>query len=321
MNRRFIWQVAFAALATLAMPIGAQAEDQFPVTISHIHGDTIINKAPLRVVTLGWMTQDVVAALGILPVGTPKVSWGDDGTGLLPWFADSIAALGTERPALLNIDDGIPFEDILALDPDIILAPMSGIDDNEYARLSAIAPTIAYDKAPWTGRWQDVTLTIGKALGKSAEAEQLIADTNAAVAAERAAHPEFTGKTAIFSYIVPGSGVMHVYSPEASRVQMLVDLGFALPPAVAAFSDDTDISTEQLASIDTDVMVAWHNEPAEIEFVKTDPVFARYRPVAEGHYVGFADPSMVMAVVAPSPSAIRWSLGILVNDLADVLKP
>ncbi|KKC36645.1 hypothetical protein WH87_13455 [Devosia epidermidihirudinis] len=320
MNTRFIRQAAFAAAATLALPFGAQAADQFPVTITHVHGDTVIEKAPVRVVTLGWMTQDIVADLGIIPVGTPKVTWGDDGTGLLPWFADTIKAIGPERPALLSIDDGIPFEDILALDPDVILAPMSGIDENDYARLSSIAPTVAYDKSAWDGRWQDVTMTIGKALGKSAEAEQLIADTNAAVAAERDAHPEFAGKSAIFAYIVPGSGIMHVYSPDASRVQMLVDLGFSLPPAVAAFPDDTDVSTERLGEIDTDVLVSWHNEPEDIDFVKTDSVFSRYRAVAEGHYVGFADPSLVMAVVAPSPSAIRWSLAILVNDLAEVLK-
>ncbi|MET3925684.1 ABC transporter substrate-binding protein [Devosia sp. 2618] len=312
--------VAISLLALAAFAPVAAIADEFPVSVDHIYGPTIIPAAPVRVVTLGWMTQDIVADLGIIPVGTPKVTWGDDGTGLLPWFADTIAAIAPERSALLSIDDGIPFEDILALDPDVILAPMSGIDENDFARLSSIAPTVAYEKSAWDGRWQDVTMTIGKALGKTAEAEQLIADTNAAVAAERAAHPEFADRTAIFSYIVPGSGIMHVYSPDASRVQMLVDLGFSLPPEVSAATDGIDLSTERLATIDTDVLVAWHNEPEEIEYVKTDPVYSRYRPVAEGHYVGIADPSMVMAVVAPSPSAIRWSLQILVNDLAEVLK-
>lgn len=119
------------------------ADDAFPVTLHHIYGDTTIESQPQRVVTLGWMAPDIAIALGVVPVGAPYVSWGDDGHGYLPWMARALQKLGDARPTLLPIDDGTPYEQILALNPDVILAPVSGMEQDEYERLSAIAPTVA----------------------------------------------------------------------------------------------------------------------------------------------------------------------------------
>ncbi|MGI8484593.1 MAG: hypothetical protein ACR2OU_10055 [Thermomicrobiales bacterium] len=50
----------------------AVATDTFPVTIPHVYGETVIPAAPVRVVTIGWSTQDAVIALGIDPIAIPR---------------------------------------------------------------------------------------------------------------------------------------------------------------------------------------------------------------------------------------------------------
>ena len=89
---------AFGALAVALaaiMPFAAQAQEgAFPVTLKHVYGETVIEKKPERIVTIGWTTQDAVMALGEVPVAIPEQKWGGNAEGVLPWTADAIAATG-----------------------------------------------------------------------------------------------------------------------------------------------------------------------------------------------------------------------------------
>ena len=98
-----------------------------PATISHVFGETTVAEAPERIVTIGWATQDVVAAFGTVPVLTPDV-WGGDEEGFSPWFRAEVEELGGELPEILAYNDAgeLDFEQILALEPDLILAPTPG---------------------------------------------------------------------------------------------------------------------------------------------------------------------------------------------------
>lgn len=58
----------------------------FPVSIKHAHGTTKITEKPKRVVAVSWMNQDIVTALGVLPVGVDK-QWGGDKDGHTPGSA------------------------------------------------------------------------------------------------------------------------------------------------------------------------------------------------------------------------------------------
>ncbi len=53
------------ALLFAAAPALAQS---FPVTIKHAFGETVIEKAPERIVTWGWGNHDALLALGVVPV-------------------------------------------------------------------------------------------------------------------------------------------------------------------------------------------------------------------------------------------------------------
>ncbi len=312
----------FVALAGFAVP--AFAQDAFPVTIEHAFGETVIEAQPQRIVTIGWMSQDSVLALGVVPVGIPFSAWGGDENGFYPWVRAKLDELGQGDPAMLNYNDGIPFEDILATDPDLILARYSGITQEEYDRLSTIAPVVAYDGQPWSGEWRDIVRTNGKAMGRSADAEALIVDTEAKIAEARDAHPEFEGKTFSFAGGLSGeANALGLYVSTDPRVQLVEDIGLTLAEGVRALPVDQGfsfpVSLENLSSVDADIFIAWLNDETGFDFVKDNPLMSRYRPVAEGHFVALIDRSFVMATSAPSPLAIPYALETLVPAIADVL--
>ena len=68
---------------------GTASSGEFPVTIEHAFGETVIEAQPERVATVSWSNQEVPLALGVVPVGMAEVTWGDVvGVGELPWVED-----------------------------------------------------------------------------------------------------------------------------------------------------------------------------------------------------------------------------------------
>lgn len=150
---RSIFAFALAALALVVVgcsstpesagpPRASIGEASFPRTVEHALGETTIPEKPKRVVTLSWMNHDIVAALGVAPVGVPE-TWGGDEEGFTPWFRDQVEnQLKAEMPEIINVtEDGADYEQILALQPDVIIGVYSGFTETEYKRLSEIAPS------------------------------------------------------------------------------------------------------------------------------------------------------------------------------------
>ena len=74
----------------------------FPVTISHMYGETTIESAPERVATWGWGATDAVLALGIVPVAFGSMDYGGGDDKITPWVSDAIEELGGEAPTVLD---------------------------------------------------------------------------------------------------------------------------------------------------------------------------------------------------------------------------
>lgn len=306
--------------AGLVAAVPVQAQD-FPVTLTHEYGETVIPAKPERIATIGWMSQDVVLALGQVPVGIPLQSWGGDENGVLPWVAAAVAELGGDLPARYD-DTAIPFEEILALDPDLILAPYSALTQEEYTRLSQIAPTVAWTGAVWSGTWQDITLIVGKALGQEARAQELVDATDAKLAAIAAENPEFAGKTFTIGWADPSKSELGVYVGTDPRVQMIEDLGLKLSAGAAAFGNENfyvPVAYENLDTLDADILITWQSDQAELDAVLANPVFARFAPVANGRHLAMLDRAFVMATSAPSVLSIPWSVEKLVPELSALL--
>ncbi|WP_052023078.1 ABC transporter substrate-binding protein, partial [Actinotalea ferrariae] len=239
-SRRRLRAVAASLAATLALaacssgpdeaagPAGeaATADDgAFPVTLEHAFGTTTIEERPQRVVTWGWGTADAAIALGVTPVAIPFQAYGGDEQGVLPWIREAVEDAGEEIPTVLP-DTGadVPFEEIAAAQPDVVLAHYSGLTEEQYATLSQIAPVVAYPDQPWSTPWRDVVTTTGVALGLVSEAEQVLADIDSAITEQRAAHPEFAGLT--LATVWETGGTVYVYADEDPRVEFMLDLGF-----------------------------------------------------------------------------------------------
>ena len=128
-------------------------------------GETTIEAEPTRVATLGWTDQDHALALGVVPVGATKITWGGNEAGSTEWFDAAVEEAGAEAPVRYDDADGAPIDEVAELAPDLILATNSGITEAEYAKLSKIAPVVAYPEVPGPRDWQTSLEMVGEALG------------------------------------------------------------------------------------------------------------------------------------------------------------
>src|SRR5690625_6413651 len=102
--------------------------------------------------------------------------WGSDDTGYLPWIYEEVDDRGDELPEQFAGATELHIEAILELQPDLILAPWSGVTQEQYELLAEIAPTVAYPEQPWTIEWEQQIEIIGEAMGQPDEAQGLIDD-------------------------------------------------------------------------------------------------------------------------------------------------
>lgn len=309
---------AGATVASDAPAVGA--EGVFPVTVEHALGITTIDEEPTRVVTVGLTEHDTVLALGVVPVGV--TDWyGDQPFATWPWAQDE---LGDAEPEVLSTDDGFQYEAIAALDPDLILGTNAGLDEETYATLSEIAPTIAHpqDAPSHFGPWADQSRLIGAALGQAVEIDAIIADIDAQFADARAAHPEFDGASAVFLQNAFYDGNAIAYQ-EGLSTDFLTDLGFTIPAVLDDFVTEGTaqayIPLEQLAVLDAGDILLWGTEtPDDRANLEAEPLYNNLQPVQDGRLV-FTDGLLAGAIYFTSPLSLPYVLDLLVPALASTL--
>ena len=257
----------------------------FPVSIDHKYGTTEVTAAPQRIVVVGLTEQDALLALGVVPVATTK--WFGENPGeIWPWAKEKLGTAAV--PQTLTDTDGIQFEKVAALKPDLIVGMYSGLTKEDYATLSKIAPTLAQPAGvtDFGVGWDVVTQTVGKAVGKAGEADKIVADTKALFTAATAAHPTFKGASALFATTYEG---YYVYGPEDARGRFLQSLGFVLPPDLASITGKdfgANISKERIDLLDTDVLVWLVDDYAKDKAtVQNDPLYAALKVKKEGRDV------------------------------------
>lgn len=239
--------------AAASVATGSQTA-AFPVTIDHKYGSTEIAGPAGRVVTVGLTDHDAVLALGIVPVGVTE--WiGAFPSEIGPWAEPFLQ--GAALPAVVGDSAAPNFEAIAALQPDLILALYSGLTQEQYELLTQIAPTVAQpaEYVDYGIPWQELTRTVGRALGRPAEAEALIADIDARFAQAQVDHPEFVGATGVVAFAAEDS--IWLYGAEDPRSRFLLDLGFVQPDTVAEVLGDefsTQVSLEQIHLVDADLL-------------------------------------------------------------------
>ncbi len=246
----------------------------------------------------------------------PSYPYGGGDDGVLPWNDEHY---DPEVTTLLDTADGPPLEAIASLAPDMIIATYEGFDETVYDSLTGIAPTVAYPGEPWTTPWREQTRMIGEALGKAAEAEQLVADADASVTEIAAEHPEFEGLT--FAYASIGAEALYLYLPTDPRVQLIEDLGFTVAPAVEELGADAEEGTcyaqlalESAPEIDSDVIVGFA-DGLSAEEVAALPIYGQVPAIQDDAAVLIDDQGFGAAVSSISPLSLPFALEQLVDDL------
>ena len=208
--------------------------------------------------------------------------------------------------------DEIDYEAVAAAKPDLILAIYESIDQPTYDRLSQIAPTVVQsaDYPDEETPWDVQLLTTGKALGREAQAQQLVDRVEAKIAEAKAANPDFAGKVLVEDY-GPENGGHYLIGKGDPRRALFDALGFEAQETVG------DVSEEQLSLLDHDVLFVNGATP---EQMADSPVFTGLAVVRDGRtlYTTF-DSTLSGALSYSGPDALLYALDVLVPQLANAV--
>ena len=296
---------------------GTQTPGAFPVAIEHKFGSISIAEEPKRVVTIGFSEQDPVLALGVKPVAV-REWFGGHPYAVWPW---AVYELGDAEPTVLTMPFGeLDYERIAALRPDLIIATHSGITEEEYERLSRIAPSLAQsgDYPDFGMPWQEQTRMIGRALGLADKAEAVVSDVEARIAAVGGLYPEFQGATVAWASPIVGEAQYWAVGPTTPPMRFLATLGFQVPPDLAEVIGDKDsaqISHEQLHLLDTDVLIYQGRSEEGVSTFKNDPVYRQLRAAIENRTVFFS------STADPVYAALSFSTVLSLSFAVDQLTP
>ncbi len=193
---------------------------------------------------------DTLLALGVEPVGYAVDSYSPDGMAWQEFGPDSTSFDTTE---------GLPYEQIAALDPDLIVGSYTVIDEAVHQRLSEIAPTVARLDDAQVTPWQDLVAAGGILLDRADQASALIAEVNAGIDAIRDELPGLAGRTFALAQYIPGTGLIAVADEDDGSSVFFQRLGLTMLPALAEEGEKTgqariSFSPERLELLHADLL-------------------------------------------------------------------
>lgn len=301
-------------------------KDAFPTTVTHAFGETTISAEPKRVATVGWNDADVVVSLGVIPVGATKITWGGNANGSTDWFDAGVTKLDADAE-IARYDDtaGVPVEEIAATKPDLILGVNSGITQEDYDKLSKIAPTVAFPGAAWGTSWEDSVTLVGQALGRTTKAAEVTAQTNKAIDDAVAKYPQIKGKSAAWAWFTPTDlSVVSLYTSHDLRPQILRRFGMVDAPTVAALSKgnnqfSANLSAEKSSTLAADALIFYVEKPEEVDTLKKHPLLGQIPALKTDHYVASADNAVALTMSSPSPLSMPVALEEFLPKIASAV--
>lgn len=206
-------------------------------------GTAEIPAEPQRVVVLDTDKIDTALSLGITPIGAAVASEAD-----LPSYLGDLSGVTvvgtTAEPDL---------EAVEALEPDLILGSKFR-QEAFYDELNAIAPTVFTEQVGVT--WKENFLLDGDALGKGAEAEQMLADYETRAAEFGAALGDAISTEVSLVRFMPDQ--IRVYGPDSFSGIVVGDVGLARPELQQLNGAEdrrfAEVSAEELDTVGGDVI-------------------------------------------------------------------
>lgn len=287
-------------------------------TIEHAFGTTTFTAVPQKIaVVQPWKNPDALLALGVIPAGTPKVSWGQNGQDSTDWFDTKLTELGGSLNDIVRYDetDGPNYEELAKIEPDAIFVPYGNTGQEVYDKLSAIAPVVPAPKGvgAYETSWQQCVEMAGLMLQREDDAKKVISDLEALISEKTAEFPNLKGATFIAGYFDNENNTFGAYTSGDSRPQFFSSIGMESAPYVtenegSAESVFLNISAEVLDTVESDVVWAWTNSPEEETTVKENQLFQQLPALKNNAVVFESDQKAGLALSAASPLSIAWVL-------------
>ncbi|CAM04852.1 iron complex transport system substrate-binding protein [Saccharopolyspora erythraea NRRL 2338] len=289
----------------------------FPVSIPNRYGTAQIASAPRQIVTLGITDHDVLLPLGVVPAGL--TAWGPWPAGVGPWVEPM---LGGQRPKVFGSE--VDVEGVIAQTPDLMIALQSALTQDQYNRLSSFNPVLAQPPGTidYGVDWRVQAETIGKAVGRQADVQRLISETQSRIDRTRAENPLFAGRTHV-TVRTDSAGTYAAYTKADARTRLLEQLGLRLSPAIEAMDSkgrfNVKVSKEQVSLLDADVVIVTTAKPTDVEAVRKDPLLNNLGAAKRGALVVLDDYDLTMALGSATVSSIPFALDRLTPKLVDAL--
>jgi iron complex transport system substrate-binding protein len=270
------------------------------VTITHLFGETVIKEPPKRVVSAGYTEQDDLLAVGVVPIAVTNW-WGEEPFAVWPWAQPK---LGEAQPVVLNLDSGIPVDQIAGLKPDLIVAINAGLDADTYQKLSVIGPTVAQsDGDAFFEPWKDQATAVGQAVFQADQMKSLIDAVGQKFAAVAQKNPQWLGKKALLMQGALWQGTV-VATMAGWRTDFLNEMGLVIADTIKPFGTDhrAVIPRDHIkAVLDSADVVIWTTEsPDDQKALLADPDVAASQATAQHRHI-FTTKEQAGAIAFSSP--------------------
>lgn len=280
------------------------ADDAAAVTVEHALGSTTVSERPERIVTLNVQWTDAVLALGEVPVGYVLDSASGE-SDLYPWQQGLL-----EESERIETAGAVPFEQIAALEPDLILTTFLVTEEADFDRLEAIAPTIGLLGDLQVDPWQDQVEVLAELLGAPERGADVIAEVEDGIADVAAALPELEGKTYVAANWVEGDGIYVIADPDDGASRLFYGLGMEIDPDILALDTEAvgriQLSEEQVGLLDADLVGILTNgsDPSSL------PGWDQLTAVRQGSLVDF-EFGDVVGLNTPTPLSVPYVVDLL----------
>lgn len=216
--------------------------------VTHEYGETIVPADPKNIVSIHLM--DLTLATEI-PVKAMTTYYNFS-------FNDIIDERGIERLDIVEHDNSVNMEQVLAQEPDLIITSIGGIDATVYEQLSKIAPTVALDSGVDVDDFVDTMRRIGAITNNSEQVEEEIAEYQEFIETSSNTLKEIMGDSSLAMLRVKGKE-LRLYPSEGNDMSgfLYSELGLKAEELVIAQStaDELAISFEVLPQLQSDYVV------------------------------------------------------------------